>query len=280
MNLNIFSNKNLVKYFIIIGLVYCILKCIPSCQINNRDILLIILIILFGVVSIDMLYDKSSESFTNETNTPQMKYDPNDWNKPSTTNCDFAIESLKNKFENEINELKDQLQNKIDETSNNKIANKYLESLIIELNNRELLNKNDIENIKIKIKSRILSVDEAISSLEILKNEGKGKLPLLPKNNKKDNDNEYNELPSDFMVPLGNNVPNEWSNEYSILNTDKWKLPTQHPPVCVSSAPCKVCPTDSSNYPLNLMKWNDARKVSNTLINKQWANDQMSSQKV
>lgn len=370
MDKSLLTNKNIIKYLLIGGLIYVILKTVPSQQLTDKDMILMLLVIFGGFMCIDCLIFKNKEGFVNEENKnesemtlnnviPQtetkkrvtfnlptnpnmtsgqnmttntnfqdeqlksenaqnttmpnttstrnnmttqntnmtvdnsaqvaeaikqvvmeaqpkkdqdMKYDPNDWNKPAQTNCDFAIENVKKQFEREINELKDQLQTKIDETSGNRIANRYLESLLIELNENELLDLSDIENIKIKLKSRLLTIDEVIASLEKLKKEGKGK--IKPSHSKSKDDREYNELPADLLVPIGDKIANEWADEYSILSTDKWKVPMPRPPVCINNSPCKVCPTDSSNYPVSLMRWDDSRKVSQTKMNKEWAMNQ------
>lgn len=303
-----FLNKDIIKYLVVAGLVYTILKIVPAQQINDRDLILILGVITIGFIGVDYLLPKKEgfaneeimplemenpeienkqvakvseaiKQMVNETQTkkqPELKYNPNDWDKPAQTNCDFAIQNVKTQLEREINDLKEQLQSRIDLTSGDKIANKYLEALLIDLNERELIDMNDIENIKIKLKSRLLTLDEVISSLETLKKEGKGK--VKPKEHKSKDDRDYNELPSDFLEPIGDKIANEWANEYSILNTDKWKVPTMRPPVCINNSPCKVCPSDSSTYPVSLMKWDDSRKVSQNKINKQWAMDQSNSQ--
>jgi hypothetical protein len=46
------------------------------------------------------------------------------------------------------------------------------------------------------------------------------------------------------------------------------------PPVCINNSPCMVCPSDSSNYPVNLKQWNDSLSVTGGKINKKWAADQ------
>ena len=46
------------------------------------------------------------------------------------------------------------------------------------------------------------------------------------------------------------------------------------PPVCINTMPCKVCPSDSSSYPVNLKQWDDSRYVTSNKVNKKWAHDQ------
>ena len=88
------------------------------------------------------------------------------------------------------------------------------------------------------------------------------------------NDFIYNELPSDFFNPIGDKIANEWDNEFTLLNTDKWRVPMQRPPLCISSSPNTVYPYESGYFPVRLRNWDDSRYVTRTEINKKWANSQ------
>jgi hypothetical protein len=97
---------------------------------------------------------------------------------------------------------------------------------------------------------------------------------------KVNNDFRYNELPLEMYVPIGDKVANKWStdNAYSMLNTNQWQVPMPRPPVCINTEPCKVCPTDEGAYgpvpSIPLTKFDTSRVISDTKINRQWANDQ------
>ena len=67
MKNSLFLTKDIIKYLIVIGLIYSILKIIPSQQIVDKDLILIIVIIMVGVVSIDCVFFKKniSEDFNN-----------------------------------------------------------------------------------------------------------------------------------------------------------------------------------------------------------------------
>ena len=186
--------------------------------------------------------------------------------------CAMEVDKVKKELQQEINKLKVQLNSQVTTGSNGKIAAKYFDSLLSELNDKGVLDARDIENIQLKMKSKLLTVEEVISSLEMLKKEGKSR--VRSGDGKVKDDKVYNELPSDFYSPLGDKISNEWDNEYTILNTSKWQVPMPRPPVCVNTAPCKVCPSDSSNYPVNLKQWDDSRYVSQSKINKKWSDDQ------
>jgi hypothetical protein len=158
---------------------------------------------------------------------------------------------------------------------NSMIASKYYSSLINELNERGVLDVNEIQNIKLKIESKLLSIDEVIASLERLKATSKAK----PKSDSK-TDHKFDELPSEFYSPMGGDVANKWDNNYTLLDTNRWQVPMPRPPVCINTAPCKVCPTESGYFPVVTTKeWDQSRKVTDTKINKDWANAQMPSNK-
>lgn len=192
------------------------------------------------------------------------------------TSCGIEVEKIKRQMQDEMAELKEQLKARTSiPPASAKIANRYFESLMNDLADKGILDSNEIDNIQSKLRSKLLSMDEVIASLETLKKEGKAKVRV--QEGKVKHDRDYSELPSDFYTPLGQQVPNDWSSEYTILNTNKWQVPMPRPPVCINTQPCKVCPTDSSNYPVNLKQWDDSRYVSGGRINKKWAEDQTSA---
>ena len=192
------------------------------------------------------------------------------------TSCGFEVEKIKRQMEDEMSLLREQLKAKLNAPSHDsQIANKYFGSLINDLVNRNILDSNDVSNIQAKLQSGVLTLEEIIMSLETLKREGKSK--NRTDEGKVIDDKRYSELPSDFYTPIGKQVPNEWSNEYTILDTNKWQVPMARPPVCINTQPCKVCPTDISSNSVNLKEWDDSRYVMGGRINKQWAGDQLSA---
>ena len=192
------------------------------------------------------------------------------------TSCGIEVEKIKRQMEEQLTELKEQLQARTAiPPSSAKIANRYFESLMNDLADKGILEATEIDNIQAKLRTKLLSMDEVIASLETLKKEGKSKIRV--QDGKVKNDREYSELPSDFYTPIGQQVPNEWSSEYTILNTNKWQVPMPRPPVCINTQPCKVCPSDTSNNSTNLKQWDDSRYVSGGRINKKWAEDQISA---
>lgn len=339
MDNSLFTTKDIVKYLVIGGLIYAILRMIPSQQIANKDLLLVMGVVTIGFITIDCLFVK--EGFANgdpfaldtklniddvlkeraaakaasakstaspkqevnvsrpesskipttipmdvrpespkvSTNIPMdVKQEVRSEIKPEAkstlpqTGCALEVDKVKKELEQEIQKLKTQMNIKLPESKTEKLVAKYFESLLADLTDKGILDRNDIENIQLKMRSKLLSMDEVIASLETLKKEGKPKTRVV--DGKVKNDMVYNELPSDFYNPLGDKIANDWDNQYTILNTNKWAVPMPRPPVCINTSPCKVCPSDSSNYPVSLKEWDDSRYITQTKINKAWAEDQ------
>ena len=335
------SSNDMVKYVIVIGLVYTILKLVPSQDLSNKDLLLIILVIAFGLVCVDCFVFKKTEAFADALglvpNVPKladvktglgvvpkltdvktglgvvptvapklpdfsklvlpaatmapspkatmapMAPSPKATMAPSpkatmapTSSCGVEVAKVKRDLELKINQLTEQLNMKQPIDSSSMIASKYYSSLINELNERGVLDVNEIQNIKLKLDSKLLSIDEVILSLEKLKATSKVK----PSKSDTKSDHKYDELPSEFYSPMGGNIANNWDNQYTILDTNRWQVPMPRPPVCINTAPCKVCPSESGYFPVVTTKdWDQSRKVSDTKINKDWANAQMPSNK-
>jgi hypothetical protein len=210
-------------------------------------------------------------------------------NKSNITN---SVEEVTNKNNNnnnmEMEKIMFNLQNKIKQLeSKSNIAHsiKYMNLLITDLLERGILDNNDIENIKSKINTKLLTEDEAIVGLEKLKLSGKSKQKTPDTNENNQPEYSSNNLPKEYSFgnippemykPLNNSDLNKWDEQgYTMLNTDKWQPPTVRPPVCINTSPCKVCPDTNNTYPVPLAQWNNSRKVSNIEISKEWANTQV-----
>jgi hypothetical protein len=147
---------------------------------------------------------------------------------------------LKSEFNKQLNDLK----------SNNI---KYYQTLLNHIYDKKMIDYNDVNNIKTQYNKGLISLEDIINVLEQIKDNG----------NVKELNTIYNQTYNNFMKPIGDKISNAWANDYTILNTDHWAVPMKRPPVCVTNSPCKVCPTDSSNYPVNLLHWDNARNITN-----------------
>jgi len=304
----VFTLKDLVKYIIFIGIVYTLIIKISSQNISTMDLILIVSIISIGFIVINCL--SNSDSFTNindvtevaqTTQTPQsdkttqepqvdqitqlIKQDYSSilskvYDEINKSNITNSVEEVTNKNNNiEMEKIMFNLQNKIKQLeSKSNIAHsiKYMNLLITDLLERGILDNNDIENIKGKINTKLLTEDEAIVGLEKLKLSGKTKQKTPDTNENNQPEYSFGNLPPEMYKPLNNSDLNKWDEQgYTMLNTDKWQPPTVRPPVCINTSPCKVCPDTNNTYPVPLAQWENSRKVSNIEISKEWANTQV-----
>lgn len=92
----------------------------------------------------------------------------------------------------------------------------------------------------------------------------------------------YSQLPKEMQEPLGTydeNMTNKWDKGYHYLNTDKWKVPQPHPPVCIQEKQCPVCPSMTSGFGMDLMEFNASRKISNQNINVKYVDEVLNNPK-
>ena len=77
-------------------------------------------------------------------------------------------------------------------------------------------------------------------------------------------DMKYSQLDPEMHKPLGefsSDFNNTFEYGYAYLNTSKWRVPMYKPPVCKSEDQCKVCPTNTQGYPVDVKEWNRSRKI-------------------
>lgn len=192
----------------------------------------------------------------------------------SGVNCEVEVAKMRRELEEKILNLKQELVAKNLKSETSPFAKKYMTILIADLLESRIIDRDDVENINAKLISGASTTEEVVASLEKLRSIGKAKKVSKSKE-ENNNDMKYSELPPDYYKPIGSDIANQWDNEYTILNTDKWQVPQPRPPICIGSGQCKVCPSNTDGYTANLKDWDDSRKISNTMINKKWALDQI-----
>jgi len=136
--------------------------------------------------------------------------------------------------------------------------------LVDVLTEKGTLTEEDYENMKTKMSSNVMTIDEAIDALERLKLASKTvkRKEVQPEMKNWWSEMNRSELPLDMYIPKGSLVPNQFSNEFSILNTDKWTVPMPRPPVCIDSTPKDILPMGTTGYPTGLKYFDEARYVT------------------
>ena len=215
------------------------------------------------------------------TTTPTQIQVRNNLGSYEQTGCSAEVQKIKAELNDELAKLRKISATNVSATNvnaaninaantNNRIAERYMNTLIAELESKKILDAGDVENIKLKMSSKLLSMNDVIISLEMMKASGK---PKQVTTKKLEGDFEYNELPNDFFRPIGDKIANNWDNDYTLLNTNRWTVPMPRPPVCINTTkPYDVNPVESSSNVVKLREWNDSLKVSNNVnINKNWS---------
>jgi hypothetical protein len=132
------------------------------------------------------------------------------------------------------------------------------------LTEKGTLTEEDYENMKVKMSSNVMTIDEAIDSLERLKLASKTvkRKEVQPEMKNWWSEMNRSELPLDMYIPKGSLVPSQFNNEFTILNTDKWTVPMPRPPVCIDSTPKDILPMGTTGYPTGLKYFDEARYVT------------------
>jgi hypothetical protein len=298
------DNKKLIKYGLFVAIIYALLKMIPRQQLSSNDNVLVVGTLLFVMLIVDNIncegfadvtnfykIDQPSAPSSNITYAPAPVYLPyisengapildnagsatldntgstndNSSSIPKTT-CDLQLDQIKKDFEKQIQELKTELSVKGSAGTESSTV-KYYNQLIRELRSNGILDDVDVKNVTLKLNSKLLTLDEAITSLEKVKEKG------IVKDKSVNSDFVYNELPSEFYAPLGKRIVSDWENEYNLLDTTNWQVPMQRPPVCIASEKCKICPKETSPGTSLLKDWDSSRKITDFNINKKWASN-------
>jgi len=155
--------------------------------------------------------------------------------------------------------------------------------LFINDNNNELINNDNIacpcNNIQENFNDP--DIENEPEDIENKETNEKGIVRPQPKNNLKhlnDKDDTIKNKPKDveivdeniysdyIMKPLGeytDDFTNQWKHGWTYLNTDKWTVPMDKPPVCImpEGKESTYQPRSSDNT-ANLLEWNYARRIT------------------
>ena len=270
-----FCIKDLIKYLIVFGLIYTILRMVPSDQLCTKDMILIMVVIGVGFISLDCMFksNNTSEGFdTMDSLSNMISSLKNDIMMPSQMQPPAHLAQMPPQMPLPPHLAQMPLQ------KDDKLISANVPKPPLVLGSNEALSPLQVKQLQqaypMEPKTACSAeIEDMKKQLESQISELKNQLQINSQKNIT-NDFRYNELPTNMFVPIGDKVANEWAidNEYTILNTSQWQVPMPRPPVCINTQPCKVCPTEESAYgPLPLKNWDSARKLSDTKINQGWA---------
>lgn len=199
---------------------------------------------------------KGSDNSSKDNNKLKSNNNSSKGDNKSKDSKDTSFKRKKSKKNFTVNSNNMTKKNNDNERKANNI--KYMDMLFSKLKKEGLLTDDDIEKMRRKLNAGVDDVGSIIMKLEKLNN----------------NSMKYSVKDDEYYKSLGSGISKKWSDKYTILDTKNWAVPAYKPPVCVTNMRCKVCPDNTSGYPVNLMEWDESTKVSNTSINKKWANSQ------
>lgn len=181
----------------------------------------------------------------------------------NSCDCNTAIAKAISPLQTEISKLRQITNNEMTpDQAKLKTFNLLLEDLL----DKGAINTDDVDILKSKMSSGLITVDDAISRLEKMRLASK-KLNLKKTNPGNSNNNWWSEmnkseLPSDMYLNKGDEIPSDLNNDFSILNTSRWTVPMPRPPVCIDSRPKEIMPVGTSGYPTGLKYFDEARYVT------------------
>ena len=291
-----FCIKDLIKYLIVLGIIYSILKMVPTEQLCNKDLALIIIVTTFCFISLDWLFnndDNQMEQFSNlkpkepaletrhttlHNNNSNVKLNPHT-TYPQTTQPMQQPTTQQIMQQQMIDQQIMQQQQPMHQqpmqqkpTQQQIMQQQIMQQLHKPLTQQEINQmqeaypmtgksacSDEIERLKKQLEAQISALNNKLQNQNIVTNDFK-----------------YNQMDIEMLAPIGEGPAFDWStdNTYTILNTNQWQVPMPRPPVCINTQPCKVCPSEESSYgPLPLKNFNSAQKLSNYDINQKWAKD-------
>lgn len=198
------------------------------------------------------ILDEAKQELVDEVEKERQCFDA----KNEITKLNESIQKL----HSELNELK-----AID--SNPENTKKYYNTLKTELLVRKLIDNVDAKNYDEKIKAGF-SYQDLIDKFEEIRRNNK----IL----KHVNDFRFSDLPMEAYKPMGEGV-SEWDEgeQFTQLNTTKWKPFEKDPETCTNTAPCKECTISHSavEQHVRTRDWDGSRKVSDYKLNKAFLAD-------
>ena len=80
-------------------------------------------------------------------------------------------------------------------------------------------------------------------------------------------------------LPIGANIDSKVDDfSYTFLPPDKWYPVPPHPPICIAEKQCPVCPVTTTGTTANLKEWNEASRVTpGDQVNTTYLNEKINS---
>jgi hypothetical protein len=286
---------NLLKYLVLVIVVYSVLKYLPNTNLCENDLIFSTVIIVLFYILIEQLMNKnkSPENFTgcsNVCNRVENMEDVHKTDKPHEVEHKRVHEvehkrvhdvHHKPAHEVEHKRVHEVEHKRVHEVEHNEPENKeeekheYKEEVHHE--QEEDLKGNEkimaVKQMLDNLKSNIDNLHQTISNtnhqdLKDVKKHlaEKDKKAGIERSGSRDEDGViYNELGyTDYNhLPLADTYDNDsFEYGYSFLPPEKWYPQPPFPPMCVTDKKCPVMPVFTTGTPMDVKEWNESRRVT------------------
>ncbi len=243
---------NLLKYLVLVLVVYSVLKYLPNQHLCDTDLIFSTVIIVLFYILIEQLMTKKeqSEGFVGC---------PSVCNRIENMENVAKVNNVKNEVKTEVvqessEEVHEQVQEVVEENKGQEkiMAFKQMldhlktsvDSLHQTVNNT---NNMDLTNIKKELETR-----DKKAGIE--RSGSRSESGVLT------NELEYTDY---HHLPLADANDNDsFEYGYSFLPPEKWYPQPPFPPMCVTDQKCQVMPVYTTGTPMDVKEWNESRRIT------------------
>jgi len=240
-----FSKPKLIRYGIVLVVIFILLQSVPNRSLETRDALVVSIVLFALYIVIENVFTKAAicgekENMTNypnqiPTNTQVVSYVPSQQaQKVQQTQPVQIMPNVQTTIPeaNKPGECKDCVKKSIDEFG--------MDTYVYKTNTQKY------ETGPTRAQTGVMTTETQYTDYNIL--------PVTPEDSK--------------LYEYG----------YSFLPPEKWYPVPPHPPVCVSEKRCPVCPVTTTGTPVDMKEWNESRRITpGDVINIDYARDKLNS---
>lgn len=240
----------ILKYVMLVIVLYALFKSFANAQMDDTDLLYIIVVGVIMYAIIKNLYDSyvllpfNPKTFMNE-----HMADSNPNPVPVEINTELKTKLLQEEIKKQeelkkLEEIKKQEQQRKlqEELLKQEVIRKHQESVDI-LNKTDYIKRNTDGSYSIKPQINIQTEPTQMKSSDVISDE------LVY------NYVDFNQIPYD-------DSKSNFEYGYSFIPPTNWFPVPTHPPVCVTTRRHNVCAIPTSGTDLNLKEWNSSRRIS------------------
>ncbi len=250
---------NLLKYLVLVIVVYSVLKYLPNQHLCDNDLIFSTVIIVLFYILIEQLMNKnkSSEGFTG-CNTVCNRIE----NMEDIPKAQEMVEVEHKEQHKEVDLLKHNESEQQDHSEPEHQEESKGQEKIMAF-------KQMLDNLKSSVDNLHQTINNTTQTdLKDVKKhlDEKDKKAGIERSGSRDEDGViYNELGyTDYHhLPLADTYDSDsFEYGYSFLPPEKWYPQPPFPPMCVTDKKCPVMPVFTTGTPMDVKEWNESRRVT------------------